>query len=102
MIKRIILTVFLYVLCCCQNKNVDVGSWKALDINAVSNMMDFCYSRSLKKSYEYFYENYNDIPGKLVSVDRQTVEGTKFRLKYNKNNKIIQTEVLCKPWIGGE
>lgn len=49
------------------------GTWKPLDMNSFTNLIDFCYSKSLRKSYEDFYDKYNDFPGKLISVDRQIV-----------------------------
>ena len=78
-----------------------IGTWKALDMSSYSNLIDFCYSRSLRKSYEDFYDKYNDFPGKLISVDRQIVEGTKLRLKYLKANQTIEVQLLCKPWLTG-
>ena len=78
-----------------------IGAWKTLDMNLFSNLIDFCYSRSLRKSYEDFYDKYNDFPGKLISVDRQIVEGTKLRLKYLKANQVIEVQLLCKPWLAG-
>jgi len=42
--------------------------YQFLDINSLTTLVDFCFSRSLKVAFQVYYTKYTDSPGKLLSV----------------------------------
>jgi hypothetical protein len=67
-----------------------LDGYRQIDVNSLATLMDFCFAHSLKVAFQSFYSKFTDSPGKLMTAERQVVQGAKYRLRYSKILYIVE------------